>query len=100
MKNFIKKLDNFDGTIYLKRAIAQMDVESAKLKMEKGALMLSSPELKEMQSAGESALEETVAVAAEGIAIEAIPAVSAPRNGSASTLDVHTDFGGPLWRAA
>ncbi|WP_395686169.1 NAD(P)-dependent oxidoreductase [Aestuariivirga sp.] len=51
-------------------------------------------------SAGESALEETVAVAAEGIAIEAIPAVSAPRNGSASTLDVQTDFGGPLWRAA
>lgn len=59
MKNFIKKLANFDGTIYLKRAIAQIDLESAKLKMEKGALMLASPELKEMQLAGESALSSS-----------------------------------------
>lgn len=51
-------------------------------------------------SEGETALEETVAVAAEGIAIETLPSVSQPKPTGLIIADPVAEVGEPLWRAA
>lgn len=51
-------------------------------------------------SSGEAALEETVAVAAEGIAVETVPSPTAPRLPGGLPAAGREDRHEPLWRAA